>query len=82
MAQSLLKAEGLEFTLEEIKLLGETIAKVAQKRQDGELSDADLEDVAGGVDLQLAGAALFTVGVVGGTLLMGAGALENALRNW
>ena len=43
--QSFLKEEGLDFSLEEINSFRDQLLKVVQK---GELSDEDLEDVAGG----------------------------------
>jgi predicted ribosomally synthesized peptide with nif11-like leader len=51
--QSLLKAEGLEFSLEEIMTLRDALVKYVEKRQGGELSDADLEEVAGGMSIPL-----------------------------
>ncbi len=47
--QSLLKEQGLEFSLEEINSLRDILVKLAQKGENGELSDEDLEDVAGGI---------------------------------
>ncbi|MFZ7101727.1 MAG: Nif11-like leader peptide family RiPP precursor [Peptococcaceae bacterium] len=47
--QSFLEEQGLEFTLEEIDLLKESIVK--SLAQGGELSDEDLEEVAGGLGL-------------------------------
>jgi predicted ribosomally synthesized peptide with nif11-like leader len=46
--QSFLKAEGLEFTIEEIMTLREALVKALEKKENGELSDEDLEEVAGG----------------------------------
>lgn len=43
--QSLLKGQGIEFSLEEIDMLRKALVKTAEK---GELTDEDLEDVAGG----------------------------------
>jgi len=47
--QSLLKEQGIEFTIEEIEVLREAMAEVAAKGDAGELSDKELEDVAGGM---------------------------------
>jgi predicted ribosomally synthesized peptide with nif11-like leader len=47
--QDLLKEQGLDFTLEEIDGLRDLIVKGLEKGVSGELSDDDLEDVAGGV---------------------------------
>ena len=48
--QAVLQEEGLEFSLEEINQLKESVVKALEKTSeaDGELSDEDLEDVAGG----------------------------------
>jgi predicted ribosomally synthesized peptide with nif11-like leader len=43
--QSLLKEQGIEFSLEEIDVLRKALVKTAEK---GELADEDLEGVAGG----------------------------------
>ncbi len=47
--QSLLKAEGLDFTLDEINMLKDALIKTLVKGENDELSDEDLEDVAGGL---------------------------------
>ncbi|HBQ86813.1 MAG TPA: Nif11-like leader peptide family natural product precursor [Syntrophomonas sp.] len=47
--QGFLKTEGLEFSLEEINSLRDALVKLAQKGENGELSDEALGDVAGGV---------------------------------
>ncbi len=49
--QVVLKEEGLDFSLEEINQLKELIAKALEKGGEGELSDEDLEKVAGGFDI-------------------------------
>lgn len=59
--QSLLKEQGLEFSLEEINSLRDILVKLAQKGENGELSDEDLEDVAGGI------AATTTIAVISAT---------------
>ena len=46
--QSFLKEQGLAFSLEEIDTLKKSLVKAAAKHESGELSDEDLEDVAGG----------------------------------
>ena len=57
--QAVLKEEGLEFSLEEINQLKEFVVKALEKTSeaDGELSDEDLEDVAGGIVFTAAGVA-------------------------
>ncbi len=44
--QSFLKTQGLEFSLEEIDSIKNALVKAVQK---GELTDDDLDDVAGGI---------------------------------
>jgi predicted ribosomally synthesized peptide with nif11-like leader len=46
--QSFLKEQGLEFSLDEINTFKDALIKAATKPKSGELSDEDLEDVAGG----------------------------------
>ncbi len=46
--QSLLKKQGLEFSMEEIAALKDAIVKYMAKGESGELTDETLEDVAGG----------------------------------
>ena len=46
--QSLLGEQGIEFTLEEIGALREALVKATAKGAAGELSDEELEEVAGG----------------------------------
>jgi predicted ribosomally synthesized peptide with nif11-like leader len=46
--QSLLKEDGLEFTIDEIMILREALMRALEKKENGELSDDDLEEVAGG----------------------------------
>ena len=45
----------LEFSLEEINELRDVLVKVLEKSKDGELSDEDLENVAGGLIVTLIG---------------------------
>ncbi|MDD4803470.1 MAG: hypothetical protein PHF24_11140, partial [Syntrophomonas sp.] len=46
--QSLLKGQGIDFTLDEISVLREAIVKTVEKGESGELSEEVLEGVAGG----------------------------------
>jgi predicted ribosomally synthesized peptide with nif11-like leader len=46
--QRLLKAENMDFTLEEINMFKESLVKAIAKGEGGELSDDELEEVAGG----------------------------------
>ena len=51
-AQALLKDNGVEFTLDEVNQIGDGIRIIAKKQAEGgELSEADLESVSGGVDM-------------------------------
>lgn len=61
-AQSFLKGEGMEFTLEELTAFAE---KVNQLSESGELSDEALEGVAGGVEPVTTAAAVATLFSVG-----------------
>lgn len=61
--QSFIKAQGIEFSLEEINALKNALVNNAQK---GELTDADLEEVAGGI-VVTTGVIATTFGVIGGT---------------
>jgi predicted ribosomally synthesized peptide with nif11-like leader len=47
--QSLLKEQGLEFSLDEINSFKDALVKYLEKETNAELSDEDLEDVAGGI---------------------------------
>ncbi|NLK53038.1 MAG: Nif11-like leader peptide family natural product precursor [Syntrophomonadaceae bacterium] len=67
--QSFLKVEGLDFSLEEIDAVRTALVKVLEKG-DGELTDADLEDVAGGFVLTT-GMIATTAAVIGGTASAG-----------
>lgn len=62
-AAASLTAAGFTVTAEELVEFGEKIKAIAS--QDGELDDADLDNVAGG---SVAGA-VFVVGVIGGMIL-------------
>ncbi len=53
--QSFLRGLELEFSLEEINELRDVLVKALEKTQNGELSDEDLEDVAGGLIITLIG---------------------------
>lgn len=49
--QELLKTNGYEFTLEEIQAAGEELSAQYAAQSDGEITESDLEDVAGGIRL-------------------------------
>lgn len=66
--QSLLNAEGLDFTLEEINMLRDALLKTLEKGENGELTDADLEEVAGGF------AIITLIGVIAGCIGAACGA--------
>lgn len=63
--QSFLKAEGLDFSLEEIEVVRAALVKVLEKGN-GELSEGDLEGVAGGFVLTT-GMIATTASVIGGS---------------
>ncbi len=65
--QGLLKEQGIEFTLDEINEIKEALAKSIAKAGSGELSDEDLENVAGG-------GVITAIVAIGGLLIAGIGA--------
>ncbi len=79
--QDLLKADGLDFSLDEINVLKDGIIKVAEKGNN-ELSDEDLEDVAGGFAITVAGvtAVIGAVCAVAGLGLTAANVTNNLTR--
>lgn len=64
--QTFLKGHGLDFSLEEINLFKDALVKTLEKGTDAELSDEDLEDVAGGVIATTTIVSL-TAAAIGGT---------------
>ena len=66
--QAMLEEKGVSLTIEEIEKTGELLEHYAEG-QDGELSEDDLEGVAGGVDLSSLGLPLAVVGTFGLALL-------------
>lgn len=64
--QTFLKGHGLDFSLEEINLFKDALVKTLEKGTDAELSDEDLEDVAGGIIATTTIVGL-TAAAVGGT---------------
>lgn len=74
--QSLLKEEGLEFTLDEINMFREALVKTIAKGEGAELSDEDLEEVAGGI----AFATLAAAGAVAGAIFTGGGFINTVTR--
>lgn len=86
--QDFLKAQGMDFSMEEINILRDGIVKFVEKRSaNGELSDADLEDVAGGFAITAAGvtAAAVLITAIGGVALglgtLGIAGAESYIRN-
>ena len=55
----------LEFSIEEINMIRDVLVKVLEKSNDGELSDEDLEEVAGGILVPLV---LFCLSIFGLTV--------------
>lgn len=62
--QSLLKEQGIEFTLEEIVALRDAIVKAAEKGESGELSEENLDGVAGGLSVITPGFPLIPLPVI------------------
>jgi predicted ribosomally synthesized peptide with nif11-like leader len=75
--QSLLKEQGIDFTIEEIGVLKEALVKAVAKGDGSELSDADLEDVAGGSVT----ATVAIIGAVGALIPVVSGAISEAIRS-
>jgi len=76
--QSLLKEQGLEFTTEEIGLLREAMATIVGKDDVGELSDEDLEGVAGGISGE---AVAGIIGAVSAFVQAIGGVVDNIIRS-
>ena len=67
----------LEFSIEEINMIRDVLVKVLEKSNDGELSDEDLEEVAGGI---LAALTLLVLSVLG--LTVGSTAAATHAATW
>lgn len=79
--QSLLKEQGLDFSLEEIDMLKEALVKALEKSSTGgELTDDDLEDVAGGFVLTATGLVAIIGAIVGAVTAAGA-VTDQAVRS-
>ena len=64
--QAALKKNGFEFSTEEIREMGQELAKLSSQNTKGELNAEDLESVAGGGTAgKVVGVALMTVGGAG-----------------
>ncbi|KUG02624.1 hypothetical protein ASZ90_019992 [hydrocarbon metagenome] len=77
--QTLLKEQGLEFSLEEIGMLKEVLIKSMEKGGSGELSDEDLENVAGGSITVLAICAI--IGAIAGAVTAAGTVTDQAVRS-
>jgi predicted ribosomally synthesized peptide with nif11-like leader len=81
--QKALKTKGLELSIDEIKTIGATLAKAAEKG--GELNEAELEKVAGGMTATASGvvvAAMCGVAVAIGAVGWGKGILNTLGKRW
>lgn len=76
--QSLLKEQGLDFSVEEIDTLREALVKALAKSTDGELSDEDLEDVAGGIAIT---AIVALIGAIAGAVSVAGAVTDQAVRS-
>ncbi|MDD3852446.1 MAG: Nif11-like leader peptide family RiPP precursor [Syntrophomonadaceae bacterium] len=76
--QQLLKEQGIEFSLDEIEVLKNALVKISEKGSD-ELSDEDLENVAGGSLTVMAIVAI--VGAIAGAVTAAGGVVDNAVRS-
>ena len=65
-----INADNHDFTLEELKDFRDVMVQISKKNEDGELTDEDLTEVAGGIIISgavlAAGVTLFTAGVTFG----------------
>ena len=75
--QGFLRELELEFSIEEINMIRDVLVKVLEKSNDGELSDEDLEEVAGGI---LAALTLLVLSVLG--LTVGSTAAATHAATW
>ncbi len=78
--QDFLKTQGIDLSLEEISMLRDGIVKAVEKGEisaDGELSDEDLEEVAGGNDVT---AIIGAVVKVAGLIVKGGNLVHNVTR--
>ena len=84
--QALLKAEGIDFTLDDIEMVRKGVFKVMEKGS-AELSDDDLADVSGGFAITAAGvtAAAILITAIGGVAVgvgtLGIAGIESYARN-
>ncbi len=53
-ARELLQTNGIEFSLSEVVELGKAVQEVTRKREEGQLTDEELEEIAGGNDIEFA----------------------------
>ena len=58
----------LEFSIEEINMMRDVLVKILEKSNDGELSDEDLEEVAGGILVPLILLCLSVLGLSVGSM--------------
>lgn len=78
--QSLLQEQGLVFSLEEIGMLKKALVKVLDKGGTSELSDEELEDVAGGFVLT-ATALIGIIGAIAGAITAAGAVTDQAVRS-
>ncbi|MDD4565950.1 MAG: Nif11-like leader peptide family natural product precursor [Eubacteriales bacterium] len=65
------KGEGIDFTMEDIDEINEAVAKALQQKNDGELSEEELESVAGGIlfETTLVSAAIISTSLIASVLV-------------
>ena len=76
--QKLLKEQGIDFSLDEIEVMKAALIKISEKGSD-ELSDEDLENVAGGSITVMAVVAI--IGAIAGAVTAAGGVVDNAVRS-
>lgn len=76
--QSLLKEQGLDFSIEEIDMLRTALVKALEKNTGDELSDEDLENVAGGIAIT---AVVALIGAIAGAVSVAGAVTDQAVRS-
>ncbi|HBQ86814.1 MAG TPA: hypothetical protein DD811_10110 [Syntrophomonas sp.] len=76
--QSLLKEQGLDFSIEEIDMLRQALVRALEKNAGDELSDEDLENVAGGFAIT---AIVALIGAIAGAVSVAGAVTDQAVRS-
>ncbi len=76
--QALLKEQGLDFSFDEINVMKEALVKALEKGGSSELSDDDLENVAGGIAIT---AIVALIGAIVGAVTAAGAVTDQAVRS-